>query len=112
MVYPDTNEGKLPEGGYGVFQLLFLMACYGYFLFNGANLIGDGSSFLHFFVTCFSFPCAFRVLFSCAFRDACDFFRRGAPAPRAIDGGHRRHAGSVRSPAALPFFWRVPGDLF
>ena len=42
----DANEGKLPEGGYGVFQLLFLMACYGYFLFNGANLIGDGAELL------------------------------------------------------------------
>ncbi len=42
----DTDEGKLPEGGYGVFQLLFLMACYGCILFNGANLIGDGAELL------------------------------------------------------------------
>lgn len=41
-----TDEGKLPAGGYGVFQLLFLMACYGCILFNGANLIGDGAELL------------------------------------------------------------------
>lgn len=42
----EADEGKLPAGGYGVFQLLFLMVCYGYFLFNGANLIGDGAELL------------------------------------------------------------------
>lgn len=42
----DANEGKLAAGGYGVFQLLFLMACYGYILVNGANLIGDGAELL------------------------------------------------------------------
>jgi hypothetical protein len=42
----DTNEGKLPAGAYGGFQLLFLMVCYGYFLVNGANYIGDGAELL------------------------------------------------------------------
>ena len=42
----DADEGKLPAGGYGVFQLLFLMVCYGYVLCNGANLIGDGAELL------------------------------------------------------------------
>lgn len=40
------DEGKLGTGGYGAFQLLFLMACYGYILVNGANLIGDGAELL------------------------------------------------------------------
>ena len=43
----DLREnGKLSEGGYGVAQLVFLMAAYGYVLFNGANLIGDGAELL------------------------------------------------------------------
>ena len=42
----SDNEGKLAEDGYGWVQLLFLMAAYGYILFTGANLIGDGAELL------------------------------------------------------------------
>eukprot|EP01048_Picozoa_sp_COSAG05_P017286 COSAG05_NODE_2336_length_3214_cov_2.012520_2_plen_362_part_00 len=41
-----SENGKLSEGGYGVVQLLFLMAAYGFVLFNGANLIGDWAELL------------------------------------------------------------------
>uniref|UniRef100_A0A6U4FF05 EF-hand domain-containing protein n=1 Tax=Phaeomonas parva TaxID=124430 RepID=A0A6U4FF05_9STRA len=36
----------LPEGGYGFCQLLFLLAAYGYILFQASNLISDGSELL------------------------------------------------------------------
>jgi hypothetical protein len=40
------DGGKLPDDGFGIVQLLFLMAAYGYILFSGANLIGDGAELL------------------------------------------------------------------
>lgn len=40
------EAGKLSEGGYGVVQLLFLMAAYGYVLVNASNMIGDGAELL------------------------------------------------------------------
>jgi hypothetical protein len=36
--------GKLPDGGYGVVQLVFLMAVYGFVLMTAASLIGDGAA--------------------------------------------------------------------
>lgn len=40
------NPEQLPEGGYGLFQLLFLMFIYGCALSWGSNLIADGSELL------------------------------------------------------------------
>ncbi|KAE9059643.1 hypothetical protein PF010_g30536, partial [Phytophthora fragariae] len=36
----------LPDDGYGLFQVLFLGAVYGFVLFNASNLISDGSELL------------------------------------------------------------------
>ncbi|CAI5737285.1 unnamed protein product [Peronospora destructor] len=36
----------LPDGGYGLIQVLFLGAVYGFVLFNASNLISDGSELL------------------------------------------------------------------
>eukprot|EP01050_Picozoa_sp_SAG11_P006176 SAG11_NODE_469_length_9207_cov_5.391744_2_plen_408_part_00 len=41
-----VDVDTLPSGAYGMVQLLFLMMCYGYVLFNGANMIGDGAEML------------------------------------------------------------------
>lgn len=41
-----TTEHCLPENGYGFFQLVFLMLCYGYILYFSSNLIADGSELL------------------------------------------------------------------
>ena len=41
-----ADGGKLSEGGFGVVQLIFLMACYGYVLMTAAGLIGDGAELL------------------------------------------------------------------
>jgi Ca2+/Na+ antiporter len=45
-LYELSDGGRLSEGFYGVFQLLFLMAAYGYVLVNAATLIGDGAELL------------------------------------------------------------------
>jgi hypothetical protein len=37
---------SLPQDGYGLFQLLSLGGVYGYILFQGSNLISDGSELL------------------------------------------------------------------
>jgi hypothetical protein len=36
----------LPQDGYGLIQVLFLGAVYGYVLFNASNMISDGSELL------------------------------------------------------------------
>jgi hypothetical protein len=41
-----AEEGKLGEGFYGIFQLLFLMGAYAMVLMNAATLIGDGAELL------------------------------------------------------------------
>jgi Ca2+/Na+ antiporter len=38
-----VDVDTLPDDAYGFIQLLFLMSCYGYALFTGANMIGDGA---------------------------------------------------------------------
>ena len=41
-----SDVATLPQDGYGFFQLLFQMAGYSYVLFQGSNLISDGSELL------------------------------------------------------------------
>ncbi|CAI5701077.1 unnamed protein product [Peronospora effusa] len=43
-IFIDPKD--LPDGGYGLIQVLFLGAVYGFVLFNASNLISDGSELL------------------------------------------------------------------
>jgi hypothetical protein len=40
------DAGSLPDDGYGLVQLLTLMAVYGYVLFFSSNMIADSSELL------------------------------------------------------------------
>jgi hypothetical protein len=41
-----SNSCAVPENGFGDFQILFLIAVYGYILFKASQLIADGSELL------------------------------------------------------------------
>ena len=43
-LFIDVKE--FPQNGYGLFQLLFITSIYGYILYNGSNMISDGSELL------------------------------------------------------------------
>lgn len=61
-IFIDPKD--LPEGGYGLIQVLFLGAVYGFVLFNASNMISDGSELL------LLVPC---TLFICAMARSCRF---------------------------------------
>jgi len=43
-IYIDVED--FPDNGFGMCQLIFLLAVYGYILFVGSNLVGDGAELL------------------------------------------------------------------